>query len=432
MPGLWRAPYAVDRVDATVALPGSKSMTNRALLLAALADRPSLVRRPLRARDTELMARALRALGTGIVERGADWAVAPAALATPADVDVGLAGTVMRFVPPVAALAGGPVRFDGDPRARERPIGPLLGALRALGVAVDDGGRASLPITVLGAGAVRGGTVHIDASASSQFVSALLLAGARYDRGVAVVHRGPPVPSRPHISMSVTMLRDAGVSVDDCEPDRWIVTPGVIRARDIDVEPDLSNAAPFLAAALVTGGTVRMPGWPVRTTQPGSALPPLLAEMGARIDRSGDTLTVSGGARIGGLRADLRDESELAPVLAALCALADGPSRLSGLAHMRGHETDRLAALTRELAVLGAGVAQTDDGLAIIPKPLHGGHFSTYADHRMAQAGAVLGLAVDGVEVEDIAATDKTLPDFPGMWVAMLGDAATRTPEPAR
>ncbi|HSV64535.1 MAG TPA: 3-phosphoshikimate 1-carboxyvinyltransferase [Mycobacteriales bacterium] len=429
---LWPAPTAAAPVDAIVPIPGSKSMTNRALLLAALADGPSVIRRPLRARDTDLMAAALRALGVGLTDRAGDWQVEPSPLAgaglaegagTAQDtgIDVGLAGTVMRFVPPVAGLAAGRVRFDGDPRARQRPLGPLLGALRQLGVRVEDGGRGALPFTVAGRGAVPGGRVEIDASGSSQFVSALLLAGARFDKGVEVRHVGPPVPSQPHIAMTLEMLQRAAVAVDSSEPKVWRVAPGQPRACEVDVEPDLSNAAPFLAAAAATGGRVTVPGWPRHTTQAGDALRGLLAELGAAVTLDGAGLTVRGTGTLSGVDADLRDVSELSPVLAALCALADGPSRLRGLAHVRGHETDRLAALAGGLSRLGAAVTETADGLAITPKPLHGGVFASHDDHRMAQAGAVLGLVVPGVAVENIATTGKTLPDFVGMWTAMLG-----------
>jgi len=420
---LWPAPLATAPVDATVALPGSKSMTNRALLLGAVADGPSVVRRPLRARDTELMARAVRALGVGVTDHDGDWHLVPGPLAGEADIDVGLAGTVMRFVPPLAGLAEGRVHFDGDPRARERPLGPLLEALRQVGVRVEDGGRGALPFTVAGRGAVAGGTVRIDASASSQFVSALLLAAARFDKGVEVCHDGPPVPSQPHIAMTVDMLRASGVDVTG-GTDRWRVGPGPVRARDIDVEPDLSNAAPFLAAAVVTGGRVTVPGWPRRTTQAGDALRGLLEQVGATVTLDDGGLTVRGAGRLPGLDADLHEVGELTPVLAALCALADGPSRLRGVAHLRGHETDRLAALATELSRLGAAVSEAGDGLAIRPQKLSGAVFGTYDDHRMAQAGAVLGLVVPGVQVADVETTRKTLPDFVGMWGAMLaGDA---------
>ncbi|TAM92854.1 MAG: 3-phosphoshikimate 1-carboxyvinyltransferase [Jatrophihabitans sp.] len=419
----WPAPRATGPVQATVDLPGSKSLTNRLLVLAALADGPGRIGAPLRARDTELMAAALRALGASIVDDGPDWRVTPAPLRGGV-VDVGLAGTVMRFVPPVAALARGDTGFDGDAYARRRPMGTLLGALRDLGVSVDDGGTGRLPFTVRGTGSVPGGTVEIDASASSQFVSALLLSGARFDAGVVVRHAGArtgaTVPSLPHIDMTVAVLRAAGVEVDDRAPDSWAVRPGPIRARDRVVEPDLSNAAPFLAAALVTGGTVTVPRWPARTTQAGDALRSLLRRMGAEVRATAEGLVVSGGGTIAPLVEDLHDVGELTPVLAALCALADGPSTLTGIAHLRGHETDRLAALSTELNRLGGRAVALEDGLQITPAPLVGGRWHAYADHRMATAGAVLGLAVDGVVVDDIACTAKTLPDFPGRWAALL------------
>jgi 3-phosphoshikimate 1-carboxyvinyltransferase len=410
-------------VDRVVSLPGSKSLTNRALLLAAIADAPSVLRRPLRSRDTLLMAGALTALGTEVVDRDGDWAVTPRAWDRDGEVDCGLAGTVMRFVPPVAGLAHGTVSFDGDPHMRLRPVGPMLAALTALGVRVDDGGRGALPFAVRGEGSVPGGTVTIDASASSQFVSALLLAGARYDQGVDVRHVGKPVPSLPHIEMTVQMLRQHGVEVDDADANRWAVAPGPIAAIDHDIEPDLSNAAPFLALGAATGGRVRVTGWPERTTQPGAELREILSLMGCEVTHDGSDLTVVGPERLAGVDLDLHDVGELTPAVAALCALADSPSHLRGIAHIRGHETDRITALATELGRLGADVTEHDDGLSIRPAALHGGVFHTYADHRMAHAGVILGLAVDGVLVEDVATTAKTFPDFAGAWSkAVRGD----------
>nr|WP_121194474.1 3-phosphoshikimate 1-carboxyvinyltransferase [Motilibacter peucedani] len=425
-PDLWPAPVADRPVDARVELPGSKSVTNRALVLAALAGSPTRVLRPLRARDTELMAGALRALGTGVADGpGGGWEVMPGILHGPTDIDCGLAGTVMRFLPPVATLADGDVRFDGDPHARVRPMATVLDALRALGAQVDDDGRGALPFTVRGTGALRGGEVTVDASASSQFVSGLLLSAARFERGVVVRHVGRPVPSQPHIAMSVAMLRQRGAEVDDSTPDRWVVSPGPLEGGVVEVEPDLSNAAPFLAAALVTGGRVTVPGWPASTTQAGDALRELLTAMGGTVERTPDGLSVSGTGRISGIDVDLHDVGELTPVLAALAALADSPSRLRGIGHLRGHETDRLAALAHEINALGGDARDDEDGLEIRPRPLHGGTFATYADHRIATAGAVLGLAVPGVLVEDIATTGKTLPGFAGLWASALGGTAS-------
>lgn len=417
----WPAPRVREPIDTAVSLPGSKSQTNRALLLAAIADGPSILTRPLRSRDTTLMVAALRGLGVGIEAEGERWTVAPAPLQGGGTVDCGLAGTVMRFVPPVAALATGPVHFDGDPHMRNRPVGQVLDALRELGADVD--GEA-LPFTIHGTGRMRGGRVVIDASASSQFVSALLLAGARYDQGVDVRHDGKPVPSLPHIEMTVAMLREHGVHVEDADANRWYVAPGPIAPVDRVIEPDLSNAAPFLALAAVTGGRVLVRDWPRSTTQAGDALREILAAMGCTVDLSDDGLRVQGPERLQGLDVDLHDVGELTPVVAALAALAESPSQLRGVAHIRHHETDRLAALARELGGLGADVTETDDGLSLRPARLHGGLFHTYADHRMAHAGVVVGAAVDDVAVENVDTTAKTFPDFAGFWADLVGVSA--------
>lgn len=423
----WAAPTAASPLDATVEVPGSKSLTNRYLVLAALANGPSELRGALSSRDTLLMAEALRQLGVGVEVDGTTWRVTPGELRGPASIDCGLAGTVMRFLPAVAALADGPVRFDGDAGARVRPMGPVLAGLRNLGVPVtaDDGTEPStLPFTVEGRGGVVGGAVDVDASASSQFVSGLLLAGARFDRGLRLRHVGSALPSLPHIEMTVDVLRGAGVEVDDSTPSTWVVAPGPIVARDVRVEPDLSNASPFLAAALVAGGTVRVSGWPTSTTQPGALVPELFEQLGARTRRVGDALEVTGTGRIRGLDVDLHAAGELTPTIAALAALAETPSRLRGIAHLRGHETDRLAALVCEINRLGGRATETEDGLTIEPATLHGGTVETYHDHRMATFGAILGLRVPGVRVEDVATTAKTLPDFTGMWGSMLAATA--------
>lgn len=374
------------------------------------------------------MADALRALGVDIVDDVTDWVVTPAPLRGPADIDCGLAGTVMRFVPPLAALADGEVRFDGDARARERPLSPLLGALGGLGVAVDHGGRGGLPLVIHGKGSVAGGTVDIDSSASSQFVSALLLSGARYQAGVTVRHTadatGGPLPSRPHVAMTIAMLRERGVPAEEAGPGTWRVAPSAIAPRDVRVEPDLSSAAPFLAAALVTNGRVAVPAWPLRTHQPGDRLRGLLTAAGGSVALGSEGVSVSGSGTVHGVDVDLRDAGELVPVLTALAALADGPSQLRGIAHLRGHESDRLAVLASEINNLGGDVSETPDGLAIRPRPLSAGTLHSHGDHRIAQAGAVLGLVVPGLLVKDVAATDKTLPDFVGRWARMLAGRA--------
>jgi 3-phosphoshikimate 1-carboxyvinyltransferase len=420
-PDPWPAPRSAGPLSSVVPLPGSKSVTNRALVLAALAPGRSRVRRPLHSRDTELMVAGLRALGVDVEQTDeGDWVLdAPPTLEVRSgSVDVGNAGTVARFLPPLAALARGQVRFDGDPRVRERPLGPLLQALRTLGADLDR--VDALPVTVRGTGRLRGGTAVVDASQSSQLVSGLLLAGARYDEGLTVRHEGGPVPSAPHLAMTVEAVRAAGGTVDDSVPGTWTVAPGPLRPRDAAVEPDLSTAAAYLAAPLVAGGRVTVPDWPATTTQPGAVLPDLLAQMGAVVSRDGDALTVAAGGALHGVDADLRDAGELTPVLTALAALADSPSRFRGVGHLRLHETDRLAALAKELNALGADVRELPDGLEVRPRPLTGGVMDSHDDHRLAMAWAVLGLAVDGVEVVDVATTRKTVPDFVGSWTALL------------
>ncbi len=424
-PNPWPAPRPREPLAAVVPLPGSKSITNRALVLAALADGRSVLRRPLRSRDTELMAAALRVLGVCVTDHAdGDWLVDGTAgpLAPTGDtVEVGNAGTVARFLPPVATLARGDIRFDGDPRVRQRPLGPLLAALRALGADLDrvDG----LPVRVRGAGGLRGGEVVLDASQSSQLVSGLLLAAPRYDRGVVVRHAGAPLPSAPHLAMTVAALRSAGAHVDDEEPDTWRVRPGALLPSDAAVEPDLSTAAAYLAAPLVAGGWVTVPDWPAGTTQPGAALPDLLAAMGGRVTRAAGALTVTAGDRLVGVEADLRDCGELTPVLTALAALAETPSRFTGVAHLRVQETDRLAALATELNAIGGDLRELPDGLVVRPRPLSAGVLGSYDDHRIAMAWAVLGLGVAGIAVSDVATTRKTVPDFVGSWQRMLGGA---------
>ena len=426
VPDPWPAPRARGPLRAVVPLPGSKSVTNRALVLAALTEGRSIVRRPLRSRDTELMAAALRGLGVEVTDTGeGDWAVegrAEALRPRVSELDVGNAGTVARFLPPVATLASGAVRFDGDPRVRERPLGPLLAALRELGADLDN--VAALPLVVRGHGGLRGGTVTLDASQSSQLVSGLLLAAPRFEQGVTVRHDGGALPSAPHLAMTVEALRAAGAVVDDSTPGAWSVLPGPLRTRDAVVEPDLSTAAAYLAAPLVAGGSVTVPGWPRGTSQPGAVLPELLEAMGARVERTDDSVTVSAGDGLHGLDADLRDAPELTTVLTALAALADSPSHFSGVAHIRLQETDRLAALAKELNALGGDVREHPDGVQILPRRLRGGVMASYDDHRLAMAWAVVGLAVDGIEILDVATTRKTVPDFVGSWARMLGDSA--------
>ena len=421
----WTAPRTAKPVRATVTLPGSKSQTNRALVLSALAAADggvSTISGALRSRDTDLMIGALEALGLQVDGPAAELAVT-GKIAPAADtrIDCGLAGTVLRFVPPLAALGVGTVTFDGDEQARLRPIAPLLDALRGLGVEIEGDG---LPFGVRGAGSVTGGAVEIDASASSQFVSGLLLSAASFTEGLSVHHTGPTLPSAPHIAMTVAMLRQAGVEMDDSTPNRWQVRPGVVAARHWDVEPDLSNAVPFIAAAVVSAGTVRITGWPAASIQPAEAILSILRQLNSVVTQADSYLEVRGPQSYGGFDVDLRDVGELTPAVAVLAALASpgSMSRLTGIAHLRGHETDRLAALSTEINRLGGNCRETSDGLEITATPLRPGIWRSYADHRMATAGAIVGLKVAGVEVDDIATTAKTLPEFPQLWATMLTD----------
>ena len=415
----WPAPLADGPVRATVSLPGSKSLTNRGLVLGALASSPTRLVAPLRSRDTDLMAAALGALGARIEAAGDDWLLEPAPLRGPAEIDVGNAGTVMRFLPPVAGLAEGPVRFDGDPRARDRPLAPVVTALRELGVEVE-APRDRLPLTVHGRGWVLGGRVVIDASLSSQFVTALLLAAPRFADAVEVRHRGGRLPSGAHLAMTVDLLRRAGAIVENVDPTTWRVEPGPLHVGRLVIEPDLSNAAPFLAAAAITAGQVTIASWPRRTTQAGDALRQVFTAFGARCDLHERGLTLHGPPTLSGVDLDLGDVGELAPVVAAVCVFASGPSRLRGIAHLRHHETDRLAALRSEIGRLGGDVRETEDGLTIRPRPLRAATFRTYEDHRLATAAAVIGLRVPGVLVSDVATTAKTLPTFVALWHGML------------
>jgi len=435
---VWDAPTHTVRhghapLNATVEVPGSKSLTNRFLVLAALADAPVTMRGGLVSRDSALMIEALRALGVSI-DVGADaWTITPGPLRGGVSIDCGLAGTVMRFVPPLALLAGlagdiRPITFDGDPGARVRPMGALINTLRALGAAVEDDGRGTLPFTVTPPTTVPD-AVDVDSSASSQFVTALLLVAPRLPGGLTVRHIGEALPSLPHIDMTCETLRGAGVRVDQPDERTWVVHPGALSLADVRVEPDLSNAGAFMAAALAAGGTVRIPGWPAVTTQPGALYPELLERMGGRCVLDGDVMTVTGTGEVRGITADLSPAGEITPTIAALCAMATGGSKLTGIGHLRGHETDRLAAIAAEVQRVGGTCEADDDSLTFggVPSPddasggLSGAVMETYHDHRMATLAAIVGLVVPGIQVINVGTTAKTMPDFPSMWAEMLG-----------
>lgn len=456
----WLAPQVAAPLAATVALPGSKSVTNRALVLGALAESPSTLHKPLYSRDSTLMINALRALGVGVDQQPESISISPRAMKGPASIDVGNAGTVMRFLPPVAALAQGEIHFDGDPRSHERPLKPVIAALEELGIEIDHGGRYSLPLTIHGKGEIKGGAIEIDASQSSQFLSSLLLVAPRMREGLTITHVGPTLPSMPHISMTIAMLKERGVRVELLGANTWRVQPGHILGLRALIEPDLSNAAPFMGAALIAGGSVTIKDWPKVTTQPGDQLREIFHAMGGEITRGApvepasknnktsktsankngggkggaskngapsDDLTITGTGVIHGIDIDLHEVGELAPSIAAVALLAHSPSHLRGIGHLRLHETDRLDALAREFSALGGKVIAHQDSLEIIPAPLHGGTFHTYEDHRLATAGAMLGLRIPDIHVENIETTSKTFPDFPGLWSVMLAQLQVPT-----
>ncbi|MBM7467172.1 3-phosphoshikimate 1-carboxyvinyltransferase [Microbacterium esteraromaticum] len=427
--GRYLAPDVDHAVHASVTVPGSKSLTNRELVIAAIADGPGRLIRPLHSDDSRRMIDALRLLGVGIEEEPSDGEFGPDLLVTPAHlhggvtIDCGQAGTVMRFIAPLAGLAHDEIHLTAHESALHRPMGALITGLRDLGVDIDDEGTWSLPFTVRGHGRIRGGRVEIDASGSSQFVSGLLLAAPRFDVGLHLVHTGDRLPSLPHIDMTIESLSRRGIRIERPATGEWLVEAGIPRAKDVAIEPDLSNAAPFLAAALVTGGEVTVTGWPLHSTQPGALLPEILHALGAHTSRHGGALTVRAGDGIRGLDIDLSAASELTPTIVGLAAFADGPTTIHGVAHIRAHETDRIAALVNNLRALGGEAEELPDGLRITPRPLHGGVWPAYHDHRMATTGALIGLRVPGVEIDDIGTTAKTLPEFALLWERMLKGA---------
>lgn len=426
----WEAPYragltpASKPINAQITIPGSKSATNRALILAAIASTPSRLRKPLTSRDTDLMVKGLKSLGVKIekidTNDGFDYEINPSKLIGPTQIEVGNAGTVMRFLPPIAALANGLIHFDGDARSHERPLAPVIKALEQLGVTVEHNNMYRLPLTINGSGKVKGGVVEVDASSSSQFVSALLLLGPATENGITVRHTGSSLPSLPHIEMTIQMLKIFGAKVEVGQ-NTWKVEPTNLIGQDLIIEPDLSNAAPFMAAAMICGGSVEITDWPKSTSQPGDQLRKIFESMGAKIDRTSNGLRITGTGKIIGIDLDLHDVGELTPSIAAVASLASTESKLRGIAHLRLHETDRLSALAQEINNLGGEVTEGPGELFIKPRVLtSSGLFKSYEDHRMATAGAIIGLAVKDVVVENIETTKKTLPDFPGLWVEML------------
>jgi 3-phosphoshikimate 1-carboxyvinyltransferase len=426
----WSAPFrggltsVGEPINAKISIPGSKSATNRALILAAIAKTPSRLRKPLSSRDADLMVKGLQSLGCKIDEiktaQGFDYQITPQKLIGPTQIDVGNAGTVMRFLPPIASLATGLIHFDGDARSHERPLEPVIKALEQLGASIEHGNKYRLPLTINGSGEIKGGEVEVDASASSQFISALMLLGPATKNGLTIKNIGKSLPSMPHIEMTIQMLRQFGATVEVNE-NSWTVRSGDLSGQDLTIEPDLSNAAPFMAAAMICGGSVEILDWPKSTSQPGDQLRDIFAKMGARIEQNNEGLKISGSGKINGIDIDLHNVGELTPSIAAVAALASTPSTLRGIAHLRLHETDRLAALANEINNLGGDVTEGPGELLIKPAKLIASQiFKSYEDHRMATAGAIIGLAVKDLIVENIETTKKTLPNFPGMWQEML------------
>lgn len=443
----WRCPTPSEPIDATVSLPGSKSLSARALLAAALADAPSQIEGLLESRDTALMRAALETLGARFTWHGGLLQVTPlVADQTPAGlppdnstpvIDCGMAGTVMRFVPPLALALGVSLTFTGDQAALARPMEPLTDALEALGARFEwHGQRGRLPFTIHGAGLnpQEHLQVQVDGSKSSQFVSALLYLGAALQLGRAqslTVSAKQPLVSVPHLQMSVASLRQCGVQVQAPEDYRaeqlsWCVSGRPRGGRSV-IEPDLSNAGPFIAAPLVSaaGGQVRILHWPTHTTQVGANWVEILKLFGAQVQLDQGTLLSSSGA-LRGIERDASAEGELVPTMAALALVAASqgqPSKIWGIGHLRGHETDRLAAIAAQARKLGGNVDEGQDYLVFHPCTLHPAHLEAYADHRMATFAAIMGLNLPGISLDDVDATAKTMPTFTQLWDAMLKSA---------
>lgn len=421
----WKAPVAEFPIAGQIRIPGSKSQTNRAFVLAALANSESIIDNALMARDTELMLNAIKKLGAKITHGENRIFIEPGLTSeSEVSIDVGLAGTVMRFIPPLAALTHSLVKFDGDEAARVRPMKIMLDGLTDLGVEIIRKNEGFLPFEINGHGHISKSEVSIDASSSSQFVSGLLLAAARFDNGLTITHRGSTLPSFPHIEMTMKMLEEIGIKCDyqteNARQHSWNVKPHLIPGHHWQIEPDLSNAAPFLAVAMATGGKVTILDWPTETTQAGGRLPEILEAMGAKISRDEVGLTVTGPSKINPLKINLGAVGELTPSIAALLALAEGESEITGIAHLKGHETDRIAALTHDLSEIGVQVTANSDGLKILPGKLHGAKWKSFADHRMATAGAIIGLKVPGIEIDDISCTSKTMNNFESLWLDLV------------
>jgi 3-phosphoshikimate 1-carboxyvinyltransferase len=404
-------------VDAVVSLPGSKSYTNRALLVAALADGDSEIRRALFSDDTTYMIEALRALGIPVealperemIRIRGGGGVVPVQTA---DLFVGNAGTAARFLTAYVALGHGRYRIDGVPRMRERPIGPLLNALRQLGVdATSERGNGCPPIVVQ-SGGLAGGAAEISGDVSSQFISALMMVGPCTEKGLDLTIRGDLV-SKPYVDLTLSVMSAFGVTARNEDYHRIHVRGRQkYRARAYQVEPDASAASYFLAAAAVTGGRVRIDGLGRSSAQGDLRLVQILERMGCHVDWGDDYVELRGPSQLRGVDADMADVSDVAQTLAAIAPFASDTVRVRGIAHIRRKETDRITAVTNELRRLGANVVEHEDGWEILPSILKPAVVETYDDHRMAMSFAVTGLRVAGLHIANPRCVAKTFPDF--------------------
>jgi 3-phosphoshikimate 1-carboxyvinyltransferase len=411
-------------LDATVAVPGSKSLTNRALVCAALADGTSVIEGALFADDTEAMGAALRSLGAvidadAIGRRITVAGTAGALRPGPVDLELRMSGTTGRFLLPVVALGQGPYHLDGTPSLRARPMGPTLAAMRDLGASIEEHDRPGhLPLTVVAPGDLAGGRVAVAGDTSSQFISGLLLAGP-YLRGGIEIAISTEVVSRPYVDMTLATMAACGVEVARASAGATgapvlHVPEAVYRAIEHRIEPDASAASYFLAAAALCGGRVTVDGLGRASVQGDADFADLLGQMGASVERSATSTTVVGTGTLRGLGdVDLSDMPDMAQTLAVVAAFADAPTRVLGVGFIRGHETDRIASVVHELRRCGIDADAEDDGFVVRPGTPRSARVETYDDHRMAMSFALVGLRVPGIEITNPACVGKT---FPGFW----------------
>jgi 3-phosphoshikimate 1-carboxyvinyltransferase len=403
-------------VDDTVRVPGSKSITNRALIVGALADGISTIENPLFSDDPYWLMAAFAGLGfptkadreTGTATVEGQRGIIPR---SGVEVFVGNAGTAARFLPPVLALGEGPYLVDGVARMRERPVADLVEAMRGLGAGVGYAGEEGrFPIEVKGGG-IKGGVVGVRGIRSSQFLSGLLMAAPYAEEPVVLEVEGGLV-SRPYVGITLGVMRDFGVEVVEEGRDRFVVPPGVYEAGKYVVEPDASGASYFFAAAALTGGRVRVPGLGSASSQGDLGFVEVLEEMGCEAEIGVDYVEVRGPERLRGIEVDMNGISDTMITLAAIAPFASSPTTIKNVAHTRAQETDRIAAVARELTRLGAEVEERPDGLKITPGPVGPGTVHTYDDHRIAMAFSLLGLVVPGIRIQNPSCVTKTLPDY--------------------